>query len=301
MMNDSITGTAALIVNSAGQYLLHLRDDRPICDPFVFSLLGGAPENGESPEMAIVRELKEEAGLDIPDLVPFGLVGSPGRRIQVFLGHWDGDAAALPLSEGILVHWFDYDKLPDLKLSPGTRKIIDKHRAHLTNRPHPSAVHDPTAATTALELPDRRRARPSGVGGHLYLVVDGRVLLGKRSPTARFAPSTWHALAGHLDDGESVRSCVAREACEEAGLLIAEGELDLVHVVHLREGNTTLMEMFFRPRRWVGEPQLREPDKCTEWKFFGLDALPEDLVPYTRAALEGIAAGRPYTELGWEA
>ncbi|MGW7004184.1 NUDIX hydrolase [Streptomyces sp. NPDC054933] len=292
MMNGSITGTAALIVNPAGQYLLHLRDDRPICDPFTFSLLGGGPENGESPKMAIVRELKEEVGLDIPDLVPFGLVESPGRCIQVFLGYWDGDATALPLSEGILVHWFDYDKLPDLKLSRGAREIIDKHRA---------AVQEPAVATAAPEPLKRRRARPSGVGGHLYLERDGQALLGKRSPTAVFAPSTWHALAGHLDDGESVRACVAREAREEAGLLIAEDELDLVHVVHLREDNKTLMEMFFRPQRWSGEPQLREPGKCTEWRFFGLDALPDDLVPYTRAALEGIAAGRPYTELGWEA
>ncbi|MFI1831598.1 NUDIX domain-containing protein [Streptomyces sp. NPDC020412] len=129
MMTTPRTGTAALIVNRAGQYLLHLRDDRPIAEPFTFAFLGGAPEGAESLREAIVRELKEEAGLSIADLRPFTVVDSPARRIQVFLGHWDGDAAALPLREGILLHWFDHAKLPDLRLAHGAREAIELHRA----------------------------------------------------------------------------------------------------------------------------------------------------------------------------
>lgn len=284
---SEFTGTAALLVNSAGQYLLHLRDDRPICDPFTFSLLGGGPRDGESPESTIARELKEEAGLVIPDLTRFHIGESPGRRIHTFLGHWDGDAAAIRLTEGVLVHWFDYEKLPDLRLSRGTQDVIDKHRATWTP-PSPVALAHPGEQAT-LNI----------VGAHLYLERDGTVLLGKRSPDSAYAPDTWHTLAGHVET-ESACACMAREAQEEAGILIDPADLELVHVVHMREGDDPpRAQLFFRPRRWMGEPQLNEPDRCTQWKFWSPDTLPQDIVPYTRAAIEGIRAGRLYSEMGW--
>jgi 8-oxo-dGTP pyrophosphatase MutT (NUDIX family) len=65
------TGTAALLVNSRGEYLLHLRDaQKPICDPGTWSLAGG-PEPGESPDEAVAREIREETGLVIPGLTRF--------------------------------------------------------------------------------------------------------------------------------------------------------------------------------------------------------------------------------------
>ncbi|MFF5521681.1 NUDIX hydrolase [Streptomyces coeruleorubidus] len=45
------------------------------------------------------------------------------------------------------------------------------------------------------------------------------------------------------------------------------------------------MDLFFRAQTWSGEPELREPDKCTQWKFWDPAALPDDLVPYTRVAI----------------
>lgn len=59
------------------------------------------------------------------------------------------------------------------------------------------------------------------------------------------------------------------------------------------------MGLFFRARIWRGEPELREPDKCTQWKFWDPAALPDDLVPYTRRAIEGIQNGELYSETGW--
>ncbi|GAA1693222.1 hypothetical protein GCM10009680_36070 [Streptomyces yatensis] len=48
-----------------------------------------------------------------------------------------------------------------------------------------------------------------------------------------------------------------------------------------------------------GEPELLEPDKCVGWGWWPLDGLPEPTVDYTRAAIDGIRAGRLYTEMGW--
>jgi hypothetical protein len=43
-----------------------------------------------------------------------------------------------------------------------------------------------------------------------------------------------------------------------------------------------------------------EPSKCAGLDWFPLAALPPNMVPYVRAALEGWRAGQPYSEDGWQ-
>lgn len=141
----------------------------------------------------------------------------------------------------------------------------------------------------------------SVIGAHLFLEREGSTLLSLRHASVAFAGGEWHALAGHVER-ESVRSCLVREAYEEAGLVIEPEDLSLAHTVHLldHEDAEPRIQLFFRTSRWSGEPEVREPDKCTAWEWWPLDGLPDPVVPYTRAAIEGILAGTAYTELGWE-
>lgn len=127
-------GTAALIVNGRGEYLLHLRDNIPgICDPGTWSLIGGNRDsNDEAPEDAIARELKEEAGLVLPELKQYAVVpvyGPHGRkgRATVFAACWDGDADALPLTEGVMLHWFPAATIPRLVMAAWARDVIEQH------------------------------------------------------------------------------------------------------------------------------------------------------------------------------
>ncbi|MGW3561893.1 NUDIX hydrolase, partial [Streptomyces sp. NPDC000963] len=121
-----------------------------------------------------------------------------------------------------------------------------------------------------------------------------------RHPDSAYAGRTWHALAGHLE-AEAATAGLAREAYEEAGLVIDPADLELVHTVHTvdRPGARPRIQLFFRPRRWEGTPEVREPDRCLGWEWFSVEDLPEPIVPYTRVAIEGIRTGRPYSELGW--
>ncbi|KOT48399.1 MULTISPECIES: NUDIX hydrolase [Streptomyces] len=141
--------------------------------------------------------------------------------------------------------------------------------------------------------------QPHTVGAHLVFERDGQLLLGKRALTARFAPGLWHLPAGKVEQ-ESPRSCAVREAHEELGVTVQAADLALVHVVHLRDPDQSLrMQLFFRATAWDTAPYNKEPDKCAELRWFARWALPHSLVAYTAAALEGIAAGWTYTELGW--
>ncbi|MCK7622314.1 NUDIX domain-containing protein [Streptomyces sp. RS10V-4] len=139
-------------------------------------------------------------------------------------------------------------------------------------------------------------------GVHLYLEDPrGRLLLGLRRPDARHAGELWHFLAGHCERGESALECLVREADEEAGLRIRPQDAELVHVVHVLDGPgpPPRMQCVFRVRRWEGQPELREPDRCLAWRWWDPGRLPRQIVPYTRAAIDGVRAGRRYTELGW--
>ncbi|MCC3773797.1 NUDIX domain-containing protein [Streptomyces sp. UNOB3_S3] len=136
--NDVPEGTAALIYNARGQYLLHLRDNIPgICDPGTWSFIGGNRDSDdETPEEAIRRELLEEAELAIPDLRVFGVLPAHDLdrskgMITIFHGQWDGDAHALPLTEGIMLHWFDADTTKRLVMASYARTAIDRREASL--------------------------------------------------------------------------------------------------------------------------------------------------------------------------
>ncbi|MFD3535815.1 NUDIX domain-containing protein [Streptomyces sp. NPDC058664] len=190
---------------------------------------------------------------------------------------------------------------------------LDRHPEERSALAEPLGAFDPgTDVTSRSTLPgppptERGPATtvPSGtvlhvVGVHLHLERDGQVLLGMRHPDSAYAGGCWHALAGHLE-AEAATAGLVREAYEEAGLVIDPADVELVHTVHLVEppGGRPRIQLFFRARRWEGGPEVREPDRCVAWRWWSAEDLPEPIVPYTRAAIEGIRAGRSYTELGW--
>ncbi|GAX56700.1 NUDIX domain-containing protein [Streptomyces olivochromogenes] len=298
---------SALIYNDRGEYLLHLRDYFPgeIWEPGMWSLLGGGREPQDATlEHTVRRELAEEAGLDLGDLTPFGTEYASDNAdatvpIATYAGRWNGDPRDLRLTEGVMLAWFAPDDLHRLRIADTTSDLVRRHAASL-----PAS----TAPQSGLALQEEHRASPHGtvlnvIGVHLYLErPDGTVLLGLRHPDSTFAPSTWHVLAGHCEQ-ENAITCLIREAREEAGLYIERQDVELVHVVHHidKAGDRPRMGLFFRARAWSGEPELLEPDKCTQWRFWDPAALPDDLVPYTRVAIGKIQNGELYSETGWPA
>lgn len=299
------TTTAALLVNDRRQYLLHLRDaNKPIQNAGQWSLPGGHPEEGESPEETIARELLEETGLRIPDLTAFVVVettGPGGRvtgRVQVYAGTWNGDPAQLPLTEGIMLRWTDPGELGRLTMDPKTTPVVRHHQAA------PRRTRGDNGSLPVIRVPgDESRTVLNVIGVHLYLERDREILLGLRHPDSVFAGNQHLFLTGHCEQ-ESAVACLireAREAREEAGLVIEPEDVELAHAVHILDapGTQPRLQLVFRARRWEGEPQVMEPDKCVSWGWWDPDALAERTVGYARVAIDGIRHGRAYTELGW--
>lgn len=142
---------------------------------------------------------------------------------------------------------------------------------------------------------DNQRAQ---VDVHLLLRRGGDVLLGQRINTG-FGDGSWHPPSGHGENGESAVGALVREALEETGVIVDPAEVRLVHVLHHWTGSAR-MALFFEARRWSGDLTVTEPDKCAAWEWFPLSALPEQMIPYGRQALEQYAKGEPYSERGWQ-
>jgi 8-oxo-dGTP pyrophosphatase MutT (NUDIX family) len=120
-----------LIYNGAGEYLLHLRDYLPgvIVEPGAWSFLGGGREPCDrSLAETIQRELREEAGLEVPGLEPFAVERvSRSITVQIFAGRWDGDPSTLTLTEGIMLHWFRPETMPRLRMAPEALRLVRRH------------------------------------------------------------------------------------------------------------------------------------------------------------------------------
>ena len=89
-----------------------------------------------------------------------------------------------------------------------------------------------------------------------------------------------------------------REAREETGIEIAPKDLEVVGVMHRRSDDERI-DFFLLTKSWSGRVRNREPKKCDRVAWFGLDELPENVIPYVRRALENYRHGRWFDSLGW--
>ncbi|MFE3943353.1 trifunctional class I SAM-dependent methyltransferase/NUDIX hydrolase/VOC family protein [Streptomyces sp. NPDC059118] len=154
-------------------------------------------------------------------------------------------------------------------------------------------VDDERYALVARVQPPHRHTEVVDV--HLILRRGPEVLLARRAGTG-YADGLFNGPSGHVEDGEDVREAMVREAAEEIGVALDPDELRVALVMqHRGPGGAPRIGWFFEAEYDPGrEPYNREPDKCSELRWFPLDALPDDIVAYCRAGLEGYRAGEHF-------
>lgn len=137
---------------------------------------------------------------------------------------------------------------------------------------------------------------------YLILIKDKKVLLLRRFNTG-YEDGRYSLVAGHVDRGETFTQCIIREAKEEAGIFLKPENLEAVHVMHRNSQtaeNNERVDVFFVAREWQGEPQNKEPHKCDDLSWFGLDNLPDNIIPYIGQVLTNFKNKNFYSEYGWE-
>jgi 8-oxo-dGTP diphosphatase len=132
---------------------------------------------------------------------------------------------------------------------------------------------------------------------HLFLWRDGQVLLSRRFNTG-YEDGNYSVVAGHLDGDETVVAAAVREAEEEAGIIIAPEDVEVVGVMHRRIGPDERIDFFVSVARWTGTITNREPDRCDDLRWSSPDALPENTIPYIRQALENFEQGVWFCSFG---
>lgn len=130
----------------------------------------------------------------------------------------------------------------------------------------------------------------------LYL-RDNKILLLRRFNTG-YADGKYSLPAGHLDEHESISSAVSREVAEEIGIKSSPIDYELVQVMHRKETDERL-DLFFVNTKIRQRPINNETDRCDDVRWFPLDNLPENTVPYVRRAIKNYKKKVLYDEVGW--
>jgi len=149
---------------------------------------------------------------------------------------------------------------------------------------------------TAISATERRfKLIPTS---HLILVDKGRILLLRRFNTG-YEDGSYSVVAGHLDGNETFIQAINREAREEAGIEIRPEDLEVVHVMHRRGPNEERIDFFIRAQKWNGQLKIMELNKCDDLRWFDLDNLPENIIPYVGQAINCLTKKVFYSERGW--
>lgn len=110
--------STALLFDGNNKLLIYLRDDKPeISFPGYWDLFGGRVEAEETPEQALVRELKEELNIDIEKYELYKTFESPTEANPnvkfVYVVKIEAAAESLTLYEGQYlkaIDLYDYEK-----------------------------------------------------------------------------------------------------------------------------------------------------------------------------------------------
>jgi 8-oxo-dGTP diphosphatase len=121
---------AIIFENDKREILLYLRDNNPdIPFPDYWDLIGGHLEEGETPEEALVREVKEELNIDLKDYNFYReyecLTGDAYENIKyIYTGRINLTIEEITLLEGVRPQFFSREEIPYVKFANILKSIV---------------------------------------------------------------------------------------------------------------------------------------------------------------------------------
>jgi 8-oxo-dGTP pyrophosphatase MutT (NUDIX family) len=114
-----------IIRNKTGELLLQLRDEEPAKGTWV--LFGGGVHDGETAELALRREIKEELEYELGGVSFLGRYEDNGVEQIIFASDDTVEFSELSLREGYDMNFFPAEKLPSLKIGFNFKGIINDY------------------------------------------------------------------------------------------------------------------------------------------------------------------------------
>lgn len=113
------------------------------------------------------------------------------------------------------------------------------------------------------------------VGIGVLVIHNNQLLLGKRIHSHGLG--TWCPPGGHLEFGETPTECAIRELREETGLSALEVVEGPWSNDYFEKEEKHYLTVFMLVKSFEGKLIVAEPDKCSQWEWFDLNALPAPL------------------------
>ena len=137
---------------------------------------------------------------------------------------------------------------------------------------------------------------------HLILRKDDKILLTRRSVTQKIWAKHWHCVTGTIEEGETPKQAIIREAHEEISVDLSD--VRLITVVSLTEKDFFdplqkfyALELFFLADLPSNQNCINaEPTKQDAIGWFAPTALPSPIIPGVKFGIESFLANRNYAE-----
>lgn len=142
---------------------------------------------------------------------------------------------------------------------------------------------------------ERHKIAPAS---YLFLIKNNKILLQRRFNTG-YEDGKYSLVAGHVDRGETFTKAIIREVKEETGIILQAEDLSVVHVMNRNYDtveNNERIDVFFTAKKWAGNIENKEPNKCDDLSWFDLDNMPDNVIPYIKEAINCIKNKIFYSE-----
>ena len=135
------------------------------------------------------------------------------------------------------------------------------------------------------------------VAVHLLLINDDKILVIKRINTG-YCDNMYSLPAGHVEKGENVREAMIRETKEEINIDVSKN-LKVVQVMNRKGTDQERIDYFFLAKKWSGDINNNEKNKCALIKWVPIDKLPQNTIPYVKYAIKMFCQKEKFTMCDW--
>jgi 8-oxo-dGTP pyrophosphatase MutT (NUDIX family) len=129
---------------------------------------------------------------------------------------------------------------------------------------------------------------------HALLKMDNKLLFVERRGS-RYWDGYYSVVAGHLENNETILSCLRREVFEEIGIELPEQTVSLVHIMNRAASDGPRLDFFFEAPVNSGATLQLDPREIASQYIGQLNDIESRVVPYVRKAIEYVNQGVKYS------